>query len=68
MADWKVTITGTFTDSFSLTADSKKQAMEDALDAFEAFYDVRMTEFDTSQGFDRLNIVRVRKEKVESND
>jgi len=64
MADWKVTITGTFTDSISLTADSKKQATEDALDAFEAFYDVRMTEFDSSQGFDRLDIVRIRKDRT----
>jgi hypothetical protein len=63
MADWKVTITGTFTDSISLTADSKKQAMEDALDAFDAFYDVRMTEFDTPQDWDTLQVVRVKKDR-----
>ena len=63
MAEWKVTITGTLSDTIMLSADSKKQAMEDALDAFERFYEVRMTEFDTPQVWDRLDIVRVKKDR-----
>ena len=63
MAYWKITITGTLSDTIMLDADSKKQAIEDALDAFEAFYELRRTESNTPEVWDRLDIVRVKKDR-----
>lgn len=63
MSYWKVKITAKFSDGILLEADTKKQAIEDALDAFEEMYDLRMAEFDVPQVWDRLDVVSAKKEK-----